>query len=141
MVTMDAFGVSKEQPKRDKRLTLELLDEIARATEGGQPTTTSEMETRQGWTREQVWRELMLLSGENLIRAEDIKTPNDERGKTNLRIDRLTEKGWRRYDELRWPIRAWLARDWKWLITTVIAVAALAVAILALLRTIALEAA
>ena len=73
MVTMDAFGVSKEQPKRDKRLTLELLDEIARATEGGQPTTTSEMDTRQGWTREQVWRELMLLWDENLIRAEDIK--------------------------------------------------------------------
>jgi hypothetical protein len=111
--------------RRDKRLTLELLEAIARVTEGGQPTTTRQLETRRGWTQEQVWRELRLLWEEELIRASSIKVLRDPEGKTNLRIDGLTAEGWVRYNELRRsPFRSWLERNWMWVVTTVIAVVA-----------------
>jgi hypothetical protein len=60
-----------------------------------------------------IWQELRLLWEENLIRAGDIKTVDDERG-TNLRIYGLTDQGWKRLDELasqiRRPVRSWVAR-------------------------------
>jgi hypothetical protein len=121
VVTMDAFGVSAEQPRRDKRLTLELLEEVARATEGGQPTTTSEMETREGWTPEQVWRELRLLWDEGLIRATSIKDLSDPEGRTNLRISGLTAEGWARYNEPRpGPIRSWFSKHWLAVVTGIV---------------------
>jgi hypothetical protein len=121
--------VSAEQPRRHERLTLELLEAIARATEGGQPTTTRKLETRQGWTQEQVWRELRLQWDGGLIRASSIKVLQDPGGKTNLRIEGLTAEGWKRYNELRRsPFRAWLERNWQWVVTTVIAVAGIIVA-------------
>jgi hypothetical protein len=113
---------------RDERLTLELLEEIARATAGGQSTRSTEMETRQGWTREQVWRELELLWDEGLIRARSEKDLSDVG--PDLLIQGLTGDGWARYAGLRRPVRFWFERNWKWVIGTVIAVAGIAATIL-----------
>ena len=93
---------------RDERLTLELLEEIAKATAGGQPINSTEMETRRGSTREQVWRELGLLWNEGRIRAIDVQDLSDPG--PSLIIQGLTGDGWALLNELRKPNRAWLAR-------------------------------
>jgi hypothetical protein len=95
-------------PERDKRLTRDLLNAIARATEGGQAVNSSELELR-GWPLEQVWQELRLLWDDGLIRAQNTKTLSDHG--TSLLIFGLTADGWARRDELRRPIRSWLARN------------------------------
>jgi hypothetical protein len=116
-------------PGRDKRLTLDLLDAIAEATEGGQLVDSSELELR-GWPLEQVWLELRLLRDGGLIRAENIKDLSDPDGMTSLRITGLTADGWALRDELaaelRRPVRTRLARHRN----TVIAVVGVAAAVL-----------
>jgi hypothetical protein len=135
-------------PERDKRLTLDLLEAIAEATEADQLVKSSELELRGSappellilgwagapWPPEQAWRELRLLWDKGLIRAENIKTLAETAGKTSLLIFGLTADGWALRDELaaelRRPVRSWLSRDWKWAIGTVIAIVGAAATVL-----------
>jgi hypothetical protein len=130
IVGLDAFIVRPEPPRRDARLTLELLDVIARATEGGQPVRSSEFETLRGWTPEQVWRELRLVWDEELIRCTNTKELSDPAGKTSLLIHDLTPAGWKRLDDLnqryrrraRWVLKqSWPAAE-RWILAPVVQV-------------------
>jgi hypothetical protein len=139
-------------PGRDKRLTLDLLEAIAEATEGGQHVNSSELELRGSapsellnlgwagapWPPEQVWRELRLLWDEGLIRAENTKTLADPAGKTSLLIFGLTADGWALLGKLlaaerRRPVRTWLARHRDTMIAVVGVAAAVLTAIAAFL--------
>jgi hypothetical protein len=139
-------------PGRDKRLTLDLLDAIAEATDGGQLVDSRELELRGSapsellilgwagapWPTEQVWRELRLLWDEGLIGAENTKTLADPAGKTSLRIFGLTASGWALLDELaaelRRPVRSsWLAMHRNTVIAAVGVAAAVLTAIAAFL--------
>jgi hypothetical protein len=131
-------------PERDKRLTLDLLDAIASATEGGQHVNSSELELRGSapsellilgwagarWPPEQVWRELRLLWDEGLIRAENTKTLADHG--TSLLIFGLTAEGWERLGELRRsPVHSLLTKYWTVLVPMLVsAVVAVVIAVL-----------
>jgi len=140
---MDAFIVSQKPPRRDERLTLDLLETIARATEGGQPVKSSELETMQGWTPEQIKRELKLLWEEGQIRGIDMKSYASP---VSMIIHDLSPKGWARLEELhqryRRPVRWRLKRSWpaveRWLLATVAPVA-VAVCVAVLLAWLALS--
>jgi hypothetical protein len=93
----DAFIVGREPPRRDPRLTLKLLDVIARATEGGQSVRSSELETLRGWNSDQVRRELKLLWDGGLIRGTDTK---DLSNSVSMLIRDLTPAGWASLEEL-----------------------------------------
>ena len=133
---MDAFIVSQKPPRRDERLTLDLLETIARATEGGQPVKSSELETMQGWTPEQVKRELKLLWEEGQIRGIDMKSYANP---VSMIIHDLSPAGWARLEQLhqryRSPVRWRLKQSWpaveRWLLQPVVQIA-VAVATLAL---------
>ena len=128
-----AVRTDEGPPRRDKRLTRELLDEIVRATGTGQSLRLIEMATRPGWTREQVWRELSELRDDGLLRAKnEPRDLSDHPDDPSLLIEGLTDAGWTRYDELRRPIRSWLTRH-SALITTFATVAGVVVAALALI--------
>jgi hypothetical protein len=108
----------------DKRLTLELLEEIVRSTKGGRTTSSDELETRRGWTREQVWQELRRLWEKRLIHAEVVKDLNDPVDKVSLLITGLTAAGWAYYNAMRRPDRSWFAGNWMWAVMAVIAAVA-----------------
>jgi hypothetical protein len=121
------------EPGRDKRLTRDLLDAIASATEDGQSVNSSKLKLRFWWAPEQVWQELRLLWDLGLIRAESRKTLSDPDSMTALLIFGLTADGWELYNELRRsPWLNWLTNRWRWLIGTVITAVGVAAAVAAL---------
>jgi hypothetical protein len=71
-----AVRTDEGPPARDQRLALELLEVIARATEGGQLVNSRKLELS-GWAPEQVWQELRLLWEQDLIRGTDTKVLSD----------------------------------------------------------------
>ena len=139
-VGMDAFIVHPEPPRRNERLTLDLLDIIARATEGGQSVKSIELETLRGWTPEQIKRELKLLWDEGLIRGTDTK---DLSKSVSMLIRDLSPAGWTRLEELhlrhrrraRWALKQSWPTVERWILATLvpIAVAICAALLLALL--------
>lgn len=84
-------------PRIEDRVIGELLEHIARETDGG-GMVSSDTLTLPGRSREQIRRHLRLVRDEGLIHYTDAKDLDDAE---LMHIDGLTPAGWRWLEELR----------------------------------------